>query len=124
MNEIIAIELMQITCIHFQCRGEILSQESDLTHDAKLDSPSIVKQKPNRKPTNKLLPHSISLPEVIRPEDESVDDAEEGDHIWHVICSLQLVHDGAEAVLLCLHRLKGKLKIRARNETGAITAYH
>lgn len=65
----------------------------------------IVKQQLNGEPTNELPPHLISLPEVISPEDEGVDDAEERDHVRDVIAFLQLVHDHAEAILLRLHPL-------------------
>lgn len=61
----------------------------------------------NREPTNKLFPHFVSLPEVIHPEDEGVDDTEECDHVRDIICGLQLVHDHTEPILLCLHTLKG-----------------
>lgn len=61
---------------------------------------------PGGEPTYKLLPHSISLSEVICPEDEGVDDTEERDHVRDVICGLQLVHDHTEAILLRLHALE------------------
>lgn len=78
----------------------------------------IVNQHPKLEPTNKLLSHLISLPEVICPEDEGVDDAEHRDHVRDVICGLQLVHDDAEAVLLCLHTLREELKVSAKSHLG------
>lgn len=61
-------------------------------------------------PTDELLPHLVPLPEVVRAEDEGVDDAEERDHVRDVICGLQLVHDDTEAILLRLDALKEKSK--------------
>lgn len=81
----------------------------------------IVNQHPNIEPTDKLLSHLISLPEVICPEDEGVDDAEHRDHVRDVVRGLQLVHDDTEAVLLCLHTLRGELKVSAKG--GGDTCY-
>lgn len=78
----------------------------------------IFNQHPNIEHTNKLLSHLISLPEVICPEDEGVDDAEHRDHVRDVICGLQLVHDDAEAVLLCLHTLREELIVSAKSHLG------
>lgn len=86
-----------------------------LTHDVTLDSRLTAKPL-SREPTDKLLPHLISLPEVICPEDEGVDDTEERNHVRDVVSGLQLVHDHAEAILLCLHALKGKIKVSASHQ--------
>ena len=75
-------------------------------------------QTPDYEPTDKLLPHPISLPEVIRPEDDGVDDTEERDHVRDVICGLQLVHDHAEAILLHLHALRGKNQSQCKSSTS------
>lgn len=58
------------------------------------------------KRTDELLPHLISLPQILRSEDQRVDDAEQRDHVRDVVGGLQLVHDHAEAVLLRLHTLR------------------
>lgn len=58
--------------------------------------------------TDKLLAHLISLSQVICPKDDGVDDTEEGDHVGHVVCGLQLVHDHTEAIQLGLHTLRDK----------------
>lgn len=57
--------------------------------------------------TDELLPHLVSLSQILRAEDQRVDDAEECDHVRDVVGGLQLVHDHAEAVLLRLHALRG-----------------
>lgn len=59
--------------------------------------------------TDKLLAHLISLSQVICPKDDGVDDTEEGDHVGHIVCGLQLVHDHTEAILLGLHTLGAKV---------------
>lgn len=62
------------------------------------------------KPTDKLLPQLVSLPEIVNPEDEGIDDAEHCGHVRGVFGGLQLMHDHTEAILLHLHVLEGTLK--------------
>lgn len=57
--------------------------------------------------TDKLLSCFISLSQVVRAEDERVDDTEECDHVRDVIRGLQLVHDHAETILTRLQTLMG-----------------
>ena len=103
-------ELLLLTCFYplHSLNAENL-QQGPVVYDG-AEHQLVGKQQLNRKPTDKLLSHLISLPKVIYAEDESVDDAEDCDHVRDVICSLQLVHNHAEAILLRLHSLKAKLK--------------
>ena len=52
-----------------------------------------------------FLYNDVPVTYVFCPKDESIDDAEQGDHVWHVVCRLQFIYNHAEAVLLGLHTL-------------------
>lgn len=71
---------------------------------------STMNPRQNTGPTDELLPQLVSLPEIVSSEDEGVDDAEHGGHVWGVFCGLQLIHDHTEAVVLHLHVLEDMVK--------------